>query len=382
MTFSLFCIVGSAGETQWGTFDTHIELFHYDIEAQNDQESKATVLGGYIDYTSKPLHGFGFGVKQYLSHLILASKNPALTSLTDSAGEDINPLSECYAYYTNEHVAFKIGKQQIDTPMLNDDTTRLIPFSYQGITSRISWDSDTFLSLGYITGFRANNDEKYTEYTASGLAEDGVGYIGFHTQFGNTKHQWYYYHAPKLFDTLHMEVASSTPFESSMKLHYGVQAIYTFDNEGGIHANNSTNGGGDVKLVAAKLGLGSEKFSYTGSLSYNFGKDGINRGYGGLSSIYTSSMIAQGKTEGHPFAKSLKVHYTYFSPTKDKEYSSSLYLTNITYEDNAYSTVNALYIDHKFKFRPREYILLRYEKQWIANEDDKSYLRIISAYTF
>ena len=379
---SLFCLDSSAEETRWGSFDTHIELFHYDIEAQNDQASQATVLGGYIDYTSKPLYDLGFGVKQYLSHLILASKNPALTSLTDTAGNDINPLSEFYACYQNEHIAFKIGKQQIDTPMLNDDTTRLIPFSYQGITSRISWDVDTFLSLGYVNRFRANNEEDYTEYTASGLAEDGVAYIGFHTQFGNIRHQWYYYHAPKLFNTLHMEVETRTPFESSMDIHYGVQAIYTFDNEGGIHTLNSNNGGGDVKLIAAKLGLGSEQFSYTGSLSYNFGKDGINRGYGGLSSIYTSSMIAQGKTEGHPFAKSLKVHYRYFSPSKDKEYSSSLYLTNITYEDNAYSTVNALYIDHKFKFRPREYILLRYERQWIANEDDKSYLRIISAYTF
>ncbi|HEY9189736.1 MAG TPA: OprD family outer membrane porin [Sulfurovum sp.] len=379
---SLCCVNSSAEETRWGRFDTHIELFHYDIDAQNDEESKATVLGGYIDYRSKPLYGFGFGVKQYLSHLIFESKNPALTSLTDTAGNDINPLSECYAYYKNTHTAFKIGKQQIHTPMLNDDTTRLVPFSYQGITSQIFWDSDTFLSLGHVTRFRPYNAEAYSEYTSSGLAEEGVSYIGFHTQFGNARHQWYYYHAPKLFNTLHMEVEARTPLNPSADIYYGMQGIYTFDDQGGIHILNRDNGGGDVKLVAAKLGLRSEKFSYTGSLSYNFGNDGINRGYGGLSSIYTSSMIAQGKTQGHPFAKSLKVHYRYFSASKDKAYSSSLYLTNITYRDDTYNTLNALYIDHKFKFRPREYILLRYEKQWIANEDDKSYLRIISAYTF
>ncbi|MFT7823917.1 MAG: OprD family outer membrane porin [Sulfurimonas sp.] len=378
----MYAAEGQAGETRWGRFDTHIELFHYHIEGPEDQESQTTVLGGYIHYTSKPLYHFGFGIKQYLSHLIFESQNPALTSLTDSAGEDINPLSELYAYYQNETFSLKIGKQQIDTPMLNNDTTRLIPFSYKGITSRISWKENSFLSLGYVTEFRANNDEDYTRYTSSGLAEDGVAYLGFHTQFGDVKHQWYYYHAPKLFHTLHMEVSAKTPYDGPGMLHYGVQAIYTFSDRGGENTVTGNNGGGDVRLIAAKLGIESQKFSYIGSLSYNLGEDGINRGYGGLSSLYTSSMITTGKKRGHPFAKSLKVRYRYDSPAKDKEYSSALYFTNVTHKDDAYNTVNALYIDHKFKFRPREYILLRFERQWIENEDDRSYFRIISAYTF
>lgn len=372
-----------AEETKWGKLDTHIELFHYHIDAQEDQESQATVAGGYIHYASKPLRHIGFAATHYLSHLIFESQNPALTSLTDSAGEDINPLSELYAYYHTQTFSLKIGRQQINTPMLNLDTTRLIPFSYKGITSRISWDTDSYLSLGYVTEFRANNNEDYTQYTSSGLADEGVAYLGFHTQFGSVRHQWYYYHAPGLFDTLHMEVAAQTPYgDSSKALHYGVQTIYTFESDGGTNIVPGSNGGGDVKLLAAKLGISSDKFSYTGSLSYNFGEDGINRGYGGLSSLYTSSMITNGKKRGHPFAKSLKVRYKYYSPTKEKAYSSALYFTNVTYGDKSSHTLNSLYIDHKFKFRPREYILLRYEKQWIADEDDKSYFRIISAYTF
>lgn len=302
--------------------------------------------------------------------------------MTDSAGENINPLSELYAYYQDETFSLNIGKQQLNTPMINNDTTRLIPFSYKGVTSRIFWDTNTYLSLGYIQEFRTNNDEDYTQYTSSGLAEDGVAYIGFNTLFGNTKHQWYYYYAPKLFDTLHMEVSAQIPYDTSKWFNFGVQTIYTFNNEGGVNILSSNDGGGDVKLLAAKLGIVSKKFSYTGSLSYNFGEDGINRGYGGLSSLYTNSMITNGKKGGHPFAKSLKVHYKYYSPSKDKEYSSALYFTNVTYKDDTSNTINSLYIDHKFKFRPREYILLKYEKQWIANEDDKSYFRLISAYTF
>ncbi|HEO98795.1 MAG: OprD family outer membrane porin [Campylobacterales bacterium] len=379
---SLSFVNTHAEEMSWGRFDTHIELFHYDINGQEDQDSRATVLGGYLHYISRPVYHFGVGVKQYLSDLIFYSKNPALTSLTDSAGEDINPLSELYAYYETERFALKLGKQQLSTPLLNDDTTRLIPFSYRGVTSRISWNTDTFLALGYITGFRANNSEDYTPYTSSGLAEDGVAYLGFHTQFGAVKHQWYYYHAPKLYNTLHMEVSASTPYNSSKTLLYGVQAIYTFDNAEESHTITGDNGGGDVRLIAAKVGIASQKFSYIGSLSYNLGEDGINRGYGGLSSLYTSSMITTGKKRGHPFAKSMKVHYKYYSSGKEKEYSSALHFTNVTYGDDAANPINAFYIDHKFKFRPREYILLRFEKQWIAEEDDKSYFRIISAYTF
>ncbi|MBD3792013.1 MAG: hypothetical protein IE918_07710 [Campylobacterales bacterium] len=171
----------------------------------------------------------------------------------------------------------------------------MIPFSYRGVTSRISWDTDAFLALGYVTGFRTNNSEEYTSYTSSGLAESGITYLGFHTQFGSVKHQWYYYHAPGLYNTLHMEVSANTPYGSSKALQHGVQAIYTFDNAGGSHTITGNNGGGDARLIAAKAGIASQKFSYIASLSYNFGEDGINRGYGGLSSLYTNSMITNGK---------------------------------------------------------------------------------------
>ncbi len=372
-------------ETDIGQINTHLELFHYNIILNTEsqaQDSKATVLGGFMKYTSKPYYHFGVAVKQYSSLLIFNAHNPSQTSLTDSAGHDINPLAELYLYYKDHTLHIKAGKQQLKTPLINDDTTRLIPFSYYGVTSQINVDNKSYLSFGYISEFRANNSEAYTKYSSSGLAQNGVTYLGFNTKFGDVAHQWYYYHAPDLYDAYHMQVDTKTKYDEFKDLIYGIQAIYTTNNSGGENITNRTNGGSNVKLISAKLGLDSEKFLYVGSLSYNFGKDGINRGYGGLSSLYTTSMITSGKQDGNPFAKSLKIRYKYYSPSKDKEYSSSIHLTNVTYQDNTKNSINALYVDHHFKFRPREYLLLRFENQWIAGENDKSYFRIISAYEF
>ena len=66
-------------------------------------------------------------------------------------------------------------------------------------------------------------------------------------------------------------------------------------------------------------------------------------------------MITNGEKRSHPVSNSLKVHYRYYSPTKDKEYSNAIYLTNVTYGEDSSHTVNALYIDQKFKFRPKVY---------------------------
>ncbi|HFS85150.1 MAG TPA: hypothetical protein ENK72_00835 [Epsilonproteobacteria bacterium] len=340
------------------------------------------MLGGSVKYTSKPYYHTGIGIRQYLSQHILDSKNPIQTSLTDSAGEDLNPLSELYLYYDHDDFFLKAGKQQLNTPLLNHDTTRLVPFSYRGLTAKFYLGICSCISVGYIDRFRFNNSETYTDITPVGRAENGIGYLGFNTVFGKVKHQWFYYHAPALYDAFHLQVESNTRYKKYQQIVYGVQGIYTFQNGSIAQITNRVNGGEDVRLLAAKLGLESHKFSYIGSLSYNFGGDGINRGYGGLSSLYTTLMISSGKKEGHPFAKSFKVRYTYYSPNKDKQYSSGLYFTNITYPENQNNTINALYIDHKFKFRPREYLLLRAEKQWIANASDKTYFRIISAYEF
>lgn len=359
-----------------------MELFHYSIDTQNAKDAKATVLGGYLKYTSPHFHHFGFSIKHYASHLIFKSENPASTCLTDLSGKDLNPLSELYLSYKNNSFSFKLGKQELDTPLINNDTTRLIPFSYDGITARYFLKPSSFISLGHISRFRFNNCESYTSMTPSGYAKDGVSFLGLNTKFGAVEHQWYYYHAPGLYDALHLQVNSKTKYYGNKQILYGVQAIYTFKAGSSENISTHNNGGDNVKLLAAKLGLVSDRFSYVTSLSYNFGEDGINRGYGGLSSLYTTSMITNGKQDGKPFAKSFKVKYKYYSTSKDKEYSSSLYLTNVSYPKSDHNTLNALYIDHLFKFRPREYIFLRFEKQWIDDGPDKTYFRLISSYEF
>ncbi len=371
-------------DTPIGEFRTHIEFFHYDIntiETGSENDAYATALGGFLSYRSVPvMDHFGMGYTQYLSHLIFSEQNPCKTLLCDGAGHDINPMAELYLYYSDDHVDVTAGRQQLDTPLINDDTTRLIPYSYEAITAKVRFDRDTILSLGHVSGFRTNTSEEYTDESSSGYARSGVSYIGLNTAFGNVKHQWYYYHADGLYDALHTEVSTKTPYDSSRDLLYGVQAIYTFN--GGENISNRSNGGDDVRLIAAKLGIANDRYEWIGSLSYNFGDDGISRAYGGLASVYTTSMITGGKDVGNPFAKSLKITYNYDSATRKNAYTSSLHLTNVTYDDPALHDTNAIYIDHRFNFRPREYIFLRFERQWIDGAADRSYFRIISAYEF
>lgn len=381
---SLFTLPLFSLDTSVGQLKTHIELFHYNINTIGEDQSNdsyATAIGGSIYFRSKPLLGhFGIVCKHYLSHLIFNAKNPCKTALCDGAGNDINPLSQLYLYDQDDQLEIRAGRQQLNTPLINNDNTRMIPYSYEAITAKLKISPKSILSLGHVSRFRSNISNEFTKESASGYAKNGVSYIGLNTYFGDVKHQWYYYHANALYDALHLEVCTKTPFDATKKIIYGIQAIYTYGN--GVNIDNRNNGGSDVKLLAAKLGLAHKRFEWVASLSYNFGEDGLTRGYGGISSLYTTSMITSGKKQGNPFAKSLKIKYTYDSATRKDAYSSALYLTNVTHDDPIFHDINAIYIDHKFHFPPREYLHLRFEKQWINNAPDKTYFRIISAYEF
>ena len=368
-----------------GTFNAKVELFHCSVNSCDEDDAKdsyATVLGGYLSYRSKPLWGFGVEIKHYYTHPIFSSQNPDKTSLTTSSGEGISPLAQLYLYYQNSFMEIRAGKQQLNTPLINNDNTRLIPYSYDAITAKIHLKESTTLSLGHVRRFRANNSESYTQNSSSGYAKDGVSFIGLNTRLGAVDHQWYYYHANGLYNALHMEVKSKIAYRASTNLLYGLQAIYTFANGDGVNIDNRSNGGDDVKLLSTKVGFERGGFETDFSLSYNFGNDGMSRGYGGLASLYTTLMITSGKKQGKPFAKSLKFKYTYDASTRKDAHTTALYLSNITYDDPTFHDTNALYIGHTFRFRPREYIQVRFEKQWVENANDKSCFRVISAYNF
>ncbi len=257
-------------DTPVGVLNHHFELFHYTINALEDttqNDSYATALGGFVAYRSKPLWGWGMAYKHYFSHLILDAKNPCKTALCDEAGNDINPLAQLYLYYQNASFEIRLGKQQLDTPLLNNDTTRLIPYSYEGLSAIVNLNPQTKLSIGHIDRFRTNISQDYTRNSASGYAREGVSYVGVEGVWDSANFQGYYYHAHGLYDALYTQLSAKTPYNSRLDWLYGVESISTFG--GGENIDNRNNGGDDVRVISTKIGLGNERFSWIAAFSFN-----------------------------------------------------------------------------------------------------------------
>ncbi len=165
-----------------GTFSATLKLFYMArIYDGNQTDSAAFNGGGIFKYESKTFHGFKLGMAYYGSHRIggLYTRDEGIgTFMLQKNGDDIHFLGEAYLQYVVDKTKFKIGRQQLVTPILKKIEERLLPTVYQAATVKNKDIPKTLVEVGYVnafTGFgsRLSGFEKNERM----WGDEGVGYI-------------------------------------------------------------------------------------------------------------------------------------------------------------------------------------------------------------
>jgi len=368
-----------------GAVHGQIKLFSYDIDKASDEDAYATAVGGYLVYstdtvdTNKSIFG---SMRFHTSQPVGYGQNREKTSLFKDNGEALTANSEAYIGWRGSGRVLRIGNLMLNTPMMNDDRTRIVPWSYQGAAYTGEAIPDTKVQLNYIRKIRSHISDKYAEESASGEIGSGITMLGIeYDRIKNFDLQSYYYYAPDLYSTFIAQADYKLILDKDNMICVGIQ--YFNSGNGGKYAETENkNGGDDIDLLAIKAGFHAEDWLVSLNYSQNFGISGIVKGYGGLAQVFTTSMIANGRGNYKPETWMLKTVYE-FPVDKWGQSDVALTLTNTRVKDSRGDDFDAYYMHWKHRFNVETSLFVRFEDiDYKGDKSDVKYLRVIASYDF
>jgi len=231
-----------------GTFTAALRTFYFDRSFDEDKTGKANAtaltFGGILKYESADYYGLKIGMAYYGSQRIggfFSRAEGSGTSILGRSGEDLGFLGEAYLQYSMSNTMFKIGRQQLATPLIQNHDLRILPSVYEAAILRNTDIPDTMVELGYVTA--------YTGFTSKENA-----FLDFNERWGKD-------------GLAYISVSNKSIQNLSLRGQY-VKAIADTDNSGKLVAID------DYKYIDAKYSLGDVylKAQYGGN-AYNIGKD-------------------------------------------------------------------------------------------------------------
>ena len=185
---------GSFGDAlKNGKFTGNMRVFYFDRSYDDgDSDSKGIArkpnsstftAGGILKYESGNYYGMKFGLAYYGNHKlgsVFDRADAAGASMLDNDGsyDDIAFLGEAYLQYDIGNTMFKVGRQQLSTPLIQGHDLRLLPSVYEAAIVRNKDIPDTMIELGFVdrySGF-TSRDNGFTDNKTS---KDGLAYISF-----------------------------------------------------------------------------------------------------------------------------------------------------------------------------------------------------------
>jgi hypothetical protein len=367
-----------------GTVHGEFKLFYYAIDKDQEADPHAFAAGGHLKLSTDTRQPLFAAVRFHTSQPVGGNHFPEKTALfnNDKGAEALNVNSEAYLGWNGKHRVLKVGNLMLNTPMMNDDTTRIVPWSYQGAAYTGEALPDTKVQLNYISKIRSHTSDSYKKESASGgIGERGVTMLGIHYKgFEHLALESYYYYAPDLYSTFIAQMDYKLLLDEENLFCASIQ--YFKSGNGGKYAqSDNRNGGDDIDLIAAKIGYFAEEWMVSLNYSRNYGISGIVKGYGGLAKVFTTSMIANGRGNYGPQTWMVKTRYD-FPMTKWGESEIAFTYTHTRADDTRGDDFDAYYAHWKHRFNTDTSLYLRYEALDHHNKSDAHYLRLITSYRF
>ena len=368
-----------------GSIDGEAKLFYYNVEKETASNSYATSAGGYLKYSTDTSQDFYGSVRFNTSQLVGNTINPHGTYLfnNDKNVTALTVNSEAFlAWRGSSNRTLRIGNLMLETPLMNDDTTRIVPWSYQGLAYTGTAYDDTKIQLYYISKLRSNTSDVYTTKSASGEIGSGITMLGLHYNgFDAFELKSFYYYAPDLYSTFIAEAKYKYIINEERLFCFGIQ-YFNSGNAGKYNNREDRNGGDDINLIALKLMYDAENWMVNINYSQNYGVSGITKAYGGLAKVFTTSMIANGRGNYKPETWMFKGRYD-LPTTVLGNTELALWLTQTRVHDVRGNSFDAYYMHIHHYFSAFSSLYIRYESMnYLNTTSDATYLRMIAQYDF
>ena len=244
------------------TLEWHPRTYYFDRENFDGSRNQAWAGGGWLAYHSGLwANTFHIGATFYTSQPIFAPADEGGTLLLTNEQDPINTLGAAYLGAKFHGQDFIVGRQLIDTPLINRRDNRMVPLTFEGATLRSDTGKDAKFEYiaGYFHRFKPRDSNDF-DYIAQGF---GVEEVDAGTPFA-----WFRYRPNANFSF----AAENYWVEDTINTGY-VEGIYQFPGRARgakweLAANLITQ-----NSVGSDLLTGSSFFTYQGSarLKADFG---------------------------------------------------------------------------------------------------------------
>jgi len=365
-----------------GELNGAIQLQHDDISSKDRaQDAHAATLGGFLQYRTKPYKNSFFNIMFNTVNPVSSLKNQKKTGFLTDDKKSVDSLVEAYLCFVDGKHSLKIGREQLDTPLMNSNEARVIPYSYSGFRYLWKNDSSGKIAAGSVSLIKKPTEREFSATGDSGYAEEGILYLGTESRNWGYDYKIYYYRAKEMFDSLFFQIDKNVDV-GRWRLYSGIQYIKTYKNGTGKNIDpQRENGGSDVQISAIRAGFRYEKAGLLAAYSQNSGADGLAKAYGGQAELFTNSMITSGISRGGPETVSLRFKYDW-----SREISSKVIYADTRFRLKEHPGIpgsytndfDTLYFDTKYSYDRDSYIYAGYEHMDREYKNtDMDYLRVV-----
>lgn len=231
-------------------FQADLRTFYFSGDRYNRQDRDALAIGGILQYTSTSHQGFNAGLAFYTAHDLLNPEDEPVirinngayvldtsdisgnTELVQADGSSIDTLGEAYILYTLANSTLKLGRQRLDTPLVNDYYNRFLPNSFEALTLSNTDIPDTELVGIVIDAWKYKSAERFTPIAGGIGLDERLYLLGIkNSSLEFAPFQIWGYHLPDALDTFYALLSLKEPSPvDAFALSADLQYLYQQDN--------------------------------------------------------------------------------------------------------------------------------------------------------
>ena len=204
----------------------------YNQKEAGAEDTYATAIGGILKYELAKFKGFNAGVAVYTSHdmAFATGSGTEQNSELSSGSESYTEMAEAYLNYEYKDLNLRVGRQVIDTPLVDSDDIRVIQNTFNAYVLSYNYGGFEFMAgnLQSWQGVDAGLDDAWQDIGSNGANFGGVTYND-----GLELGVWYYNITSRL-NAAYVEFGGNYDLNKDMQIHAMLQYLHEteLDNSG------------------------------------------------------------------------------------------------------------------------------------------------------
>lgn len=275
-----------------GTVSGLARLGYVNQENTADTDKYTTAIGTILKYEMPVWNGLKLGIAGYGSQKLPFATGSRFEDKSDKdfLGENANSFAyvgEAYVDYYADDFNIRVGRQLIETPLVNMDDCRILPNGYEAAMATYKGIEKTILTAGYIkrwAGYDSGAD--ISKFKKVAEESHGAAMFGIRNEgMDNVVVQGWYYSIDKMANISYADAVYNMKASESLELMFMGQYAHFTEDTKADRTLSGTDGNVYGLAVNARLGMLTLASAYNQTAS----DDGkwINNGLGG-GPYYTS----------------------------------------------------------------------------------------------